>query len=860
MYQQWRRIINILLWTIVLVISVGIAGFQIISNGTYCFSSRDYHTMNRNWKLVQQDGSVKEITLPVAFDASQLSEVVIFRKLPSNIEDKHYLVMRGSRQDFCVWIGGEVREKYSDAKERIFGKTSASIFVIIPLSEEDRGKEIKITYTSEYEDFRGLLNDIGIGSESGIYTYIIRESGIHTILAFVIFFVSMIFVVIGAMYRLVYKKNTGFGYLGCFSFTVSGWVLAQSKMRQFYIRDTISLDFTAYLLLIIIPIPLLLYLNEMQKKRYQNIYYGMVGVNFLYLFIRIFYQIVGLVDLMEGIWVTVSWYAIGTMMVIYCFAKDRKEGYGKEIQELFAGVIVMITAVFLEVANFILNKSGNIGMMTCYGLTLFMIIVGVLSIKLVAIQEKKQIQAIQANEAKSAFLANMSHEIRTPMNAVLGMSEILLRQEQLSPSVREGIENIQSAGNNLLAIINDILDFSKIESGRMELAEHNYQLSSIIYDIQNLMSFRIKSKQVKLVTDIDQTLPNELYGDEVRLRQILINLLGNAAKFTDEGTITLRIRWQREQELAWLKIDVEDTGIGIRQENLEQLFESFQRVDLEKNYAIEGTGLGLAICKQLCILMGGEVSVASKYGKGSIFTVVIPQRIIDDRVIYGDVQKVQKKPEESKKGEKGFFAPEAKVLVVDDNELNLKVVTGLMKPLGMEIDTADSGREAIQLIQEKEYHLIFLDHMMPKMDGIETLKIMKREKKGFQTPVIALTANAITGVREMYLENGFTDYLSKPVKFAKLLEMLKKYIPSDLIEQEMSQQEIEKKIEQAMEAMEDFDGEKAVESLDSLKAYHLSPEKRKVLDGVFAALEEFQYEDAKEGLRKLLEAEEQNES
>lgn len=853
MYQKWRGTINILLWIVLFVVISIIAVFQITSDGTYSFASQDYHTMNQSWKLVQKDGSVSEITLPIAFDASGLSEVVIFRKLPSNIEDKDYLVMRGSRQDFCVWIGGEVRKKYSDAKDRKLGTTSASIFVIIPLSQEDGGKEIKITYTSEYEKFRGLLNDIGIGSEAGIYTYIIRQSGVYTFLALLILFVSAIFGIIGIVYRWGYKKITGFGYMGCFCFLVAGWVLAQSKMRQFYIRDTISLDFVAYLLLLVIPIPLLLYLNELQKQRHQKVYYSMVAVNFLYVFIRVLYQMVGLLDIMEGIVITLCWYGVGLAVIIGCFIKDKKDGYAKEIQELFLATVALGTFVAAEVINFLFDKGGNVGMYTCYGLALFMIIVGMFSIKQVAVQEKRQMQAIQANEAKSAFLANMSHEIRTPMNAILGMSEILLRQEQLSPGVREEIEDIQSAGNNLLSIINDILDFSKIESGKMELAEHNYQLSTIIYDIQNLMSFRIQGKPVKLITDIDATLPNNLYGDEVRLRQILINLLGNAAKFTDEGTITLRIRWKQAQDKAWLKIDVEDTGIGIRREDLDQLFESFQRVDMARNYAVEGTGLGLAICKQLCNIMGGEVTVASKYGKGSIFTVVIPQGIVDTNVLYGETQKVHKKPREERKGKDRFFAPDAKVLIVDDNELNLKVVTGLLEPLGMEIDTADSGRAALDKVQQKEYHLVFLDHMMPQMDGIETLKNMKKEKKGFRTPVIALTANAISGVREMYLENGFTDYLSKPVKYNKLVEMLKKYIPKDLVEQQMGQENIAKQITQAIEAMENFDGDMALEHLKPLKAMELPAEDKKSLEEVLEFLEEFQYQEAQEVLNILLQ-------
>lgn len=854
MYERRRTVFNICLWSILLGIAAIIIVFQVITDGVYSFRSEEFHTMNQSWKLITSNGSTKEINLPLEYDASDMAEVVIFRKLPQTITNKDCLLMRGSRQDFCVWIGGEIREKYSDSHIRIMGKTSASIYVIIPLSKEDSGKQMKITYTSNYDDYRGILNGIGIGTETGIYTQIIRESGFHTIVGFILLFAGMIFGMIGVVYRWSFKKVTGFGYLGCFVVMTSGWVLTQSKMRQFYINDTVSLDYAAYLLLLVIPIPLLMYLNEMQKKRHAQLYHTLILTNLLYFGIRIVYQYMNLYDLMEVLELTVFVYGIEAVVVFYTFIMDCKKGLLYQIRELMIGTTIMVVAMVLEVITFVLNKSGEIGQIACIGLLMFLIIMGYMSIKLVGMQEKEQLQAIQANQAKSVFLANMSHEIRTPMNAVMGMSEILLRQENLSPEVREGIENIQSAGGNLLSIINDILDFSKIESGKMELVEANYHLSSMVYDIQNMIQFRIKGNDVKLVLDIDESLPNELYGDEVRIRQILINLLGNAVKFTDKGTITLRIRWKKKEDTAWLKIDVEDTGIGIREEHLEELFESFKRVDLNHNYSIEGTGLGLSICKQLCLLMDGDVTVASQYGKGSIFTVVLPQKIVDEKVIYGNAKKVEKsKTQGEEKHRSDFFAPNAKVLVVDDNELNLKVVTGLMKPYGMQLETVMSGKEAIEKVRQNHYQLIFLDHMMPQMDGIETFQKIKSEIKDFSTPVIALTANAISGVREMYLEHGFTDYLSKPVNVEKLLEQLKKYIPKEYTQQEQITGQLKENIEKAIQALEDFDEEQAKELLVLSKDYPMDEQGRKLLNETLRQIDDFMYEEGKEGLQKFLE-------
>lgn len=853
MDERRRTLINTCLWGILVSIVVIILLFENISDGTNAFSSDDYYTMNQSWKLILQNGGTREINLPIEFDASDMSEVVIFRKLPQKIEDKYYLLVRGSRQDFCVWIDGEIRAKYSDSQERVFGKTSASIFVKIPLSSKDEGKVIKITYTSHYDSYRGTLNGIGIGTESGIYTQVIRENALSTVISCIILFAGIALGMMGIIYRLLYSKITGFGYLGCFAIMASGWILAQSKMRQFYIKDTVSMDYVAYILLLVIPIPLLLYLNEVLKRRHVKLYYFMISLNLFYFTVKIIYQFMGISDLMEELGITMLIYVLEALLIGKSLYKDFKQGLKEDIMELMVGTGVLVGSMVAEMISFLLDKSRNIGEFVAPGLLIFLGTMGYMSIKLVAMQEKEQMRAIQANKAKSTFLANMSHEIRTPMNAVIGMSEILLREENLSEQVREGIENIQSAGNSLLGIINDILDFSKIESGKMELVQHNYSMSSLIHDVHNIIHFRIKEKDIKLIFDIDENLPDELYGDEIRIRQILINLLGNAVKFTEKGTITLRIGWQKKENMAWLNIEVEDTGIGIKKEDLEHLFESFQRVDLNRNYSIEGTGLGLSICKQLCFLMNGEISVESKYGEGSKFTIVLPQEIINERVVYGTGKKIHKENEKkSKTVREKFYAPKARILIVDDNELNLKVITGLMKPYGVKLDTVMSGADALEKVKEREYQLIFLDHMMPYMDGIQTLHKMKKEVEKFSTPVIVLTANAIAGVRDMYLEKGFTDYLSKPVNVEKLLQKLKKYIPKEFVEGNYTNEECVTMVHQIIEAVDNFDGEKAQELVKDLKNHMDDKENIKALNQALLQMDEFMYDEAKESLKKIL--------
>jgi len=503
-------------------------------------------------------------------------------------------------------------------------------------------------------------------------------------------------------------------------------------------------------------------------------------------------------------------------------------------------------------------------------------------------------KAEAASQAKSDFLAKMSHEIRTPMNAITGMAELLLRGE-LSEEARGYVQDIKQAGNNLVSIINDILDFSKIEAGKLEIIPINYLLSSLINDTVNIIRMRLIEKPVRFYTNIDGSIPNSLIGDEVRLRQILLNLLSNAVKYSEKGHIGFTITVdKRDDKQVWLKIDVNDTGRGIKPEDQAKLFDEFVKVDVKKNQGIEGTGLGLAITKRLCIAMGGSISMESEYGKGSIFTAIIPQGIetqtplaaVEDaknkKVLvyegrinyaksicwtlenmgvphtmtenqndfaaalyreewffvfsgYGLYEKIRPLMEQSdafffggkkpslalmvewgteahipgvrfvsipvqslsianvlngKADSKGYIKssgiirftfPSARILVVDDIATNLKVVEGLLAPYCAELDTCLNGLQAIELVKRNMYDVVFMDHMMPEMDGIEATSIIRSlEGERFRTlPIIALTANAVVGMHEMFIQNGFNDFLSKPIDVSKLDEMLDRWIPEE---------------------------------------------------------------------------------
>lgn len=503
----------------------------------------------------------------------------------------------------------------------------------------------------------------------------------------------------------------------------------------------------------------------------------------------------------------------------------------------------------------------------------------------------KNMELSKSSSMKSDFLANMSHEIRTPMNAVIGMAEMALREE-LTPAAREYIGQIKSSGQTLLTIINDILDFSKIESGKMDISDVEYEPMSVINDVSNIIMTRIGSKELELTVDVNPDLPSGLYGDNIRIKQVMVNLANNAVKFTKEGNVHVKVDfWQTDEETIELSVAITDTGSGIKESDMNKLFRSFQQLDSKRNRNIEGTGLGLAICKQLVNLMNGKIHVDSEYGKGSTFSFVIPQKItnnarsverLDENLaaaglirseyiaseLAGDMKKlgvsyerleseeflnvvkekqigflfieqplftegvqyflklnpdvsgilltnyrsvrsydlpnlrVVKKPlyilglsnifhgredntafSLTEAEDVDFVAPTAEILVVDDNAINLTVVKGLLAPLQMKIDTALSGKEAVLKVTDKRYDIIFMDHMMPEMDGIETTRVIRRLLgNNGQVPIVALTANAVEGTAEMFISEGMNDMVAKPIEMRVIVSKLQKWLPPEKIE------------------------------------------------------------------------------
>lgn len=421
----------------------------------------------------------------------------------------------------------------------------------------------------------------------------------------------------------------------------------------------------------------------------------------------------------------------------------------------------------------------------------------------------KCMEARKANRAKSEFLSQMSHEIRTPINAIIGMNEMIMRESE-DEQILEYADAVSNSAAALLSIVNEILDISKIEAGKMEIVEAEYEIASLAVDGYNMTANRAETKGLRFQVECDEAMPVRFAGDMIRIRQIILNLLSNAVKYTESGHVILRIGGEKvEEDVFELLIQVEDTGIGMTEESLRRLFEKFERFDLTRNQGIEGTGLGMAITQQLVKLMGGTIAVSSVYGEGSVFTVKLPQQIADHTPLGSfDIDK-QRTDKSVKHSQRKFSAETARILVVDDVEMNLRVFQSLLKRNKVGVDLASSGQKCLEMAAARQYDVIFMDHMMPVMDGIETFHKMQEfsDNPNESTPVIMLTANALTGMRQKYLEEGFADYLSKPIDGEALEDMLLRYLPESKIRYEDSESVDRPKDEKKESGLQESDGQ-----------------------------------------------------
>lgn len=750
------------------------------------------------WERVMPDGTREPVEVPGECMAETAEPVIIETILPQHQEDEWFCI-QSLQQDLRIYVGSELRKEYSTKDTRMFGRNSANAYVFFKITEEDAGKVLRIESISD-SSYSGYLNSIYTGEKSEIWTMYIRFYLPGTMVAIFMLLLSIIVVCYTLLLRIFYKKKMEISYLGSALLMISVWLLAESKLRQLIVPNGSVATSVGFFVIMLLPYPFLAYMNRTQKRRYQNIYMILAVCTIINSILSTVLQILNIKDFFETMWISHAIIVMLMIIMIYTIISDARKGYIKEYPEVAIGIGGMILAGAMEIVLVYVKASIYNGIPLGSGL-IFLFFMGALKTgRDMTNMEKEKQRALVASESKAKFLANMSHEIRTPINTVIGMNEMILRESQ-DENINEYAQNVQNASRMLLGLINDVLDLSKIEAGKLEIIENRYYLASMLNDVILGIKTRAENKKLEFVLDIDEKMPSILKGDEIRIKQVLNNLLSNAVKYTEKGSITFTAKSINNADGFSLVMAVKDTGIGIRKEDIKQLFDSFLRLELNKNRSIEGTGLGLSITKQLVEHMNGKIEVESEHGKGSCFTVWIPQQIIE-KTPMGNLQSAHKRDSSTKKKtERILYSPQSSVLVVDDNKMNLNVIKALLKQTEIKLDFAESGTECIQICKNKKFDLILMDHMMPEPDGIQTLHLLRKDDESInrETTVIVLTANAIVGAAEEYTKEGFADYLSKPIDATKLERMLSKYLTP---ENDLSEEQTESDLKDTLEVMD----------------------------------------------------------
>ena len=777
--------------------------------------------LNNDWTLVWPDGDSLLIEeLPYLGNSRPGEVMVLEQTIPQEYFGKT-LAFLSADKTLKVWMDDTLVYEFGTNDIRHFGHTPGSIYNFIDIPHDLKEGKLRVEMVSPYDDYAARVSTVTVGDRDVLILQLLQENMLKIGCNILIMICGVVFLLLFIIQLASRQDTGGMQYLCGYCTVAALYYFVETKVLHIFYGNQTVYSVMVFLCLMMIPFFIALYYANGILGVYAKRWKILLGLICFNITVQMILQLFNVVDFMNMAFFSHGLIALTVLVVAKSYLDIMKQNKEKSIRIGMIALLFMGIGGTIDIVRLYIVAVGDMGKFSRLGTACFSLIMlfqhfsqvikgytsnieenARLLKNEIEIIEKKNEQlkkanelaeearqdAIAANASKGKFLAHMSHEIRTPINAVLGMDTMILRETD-DMQIKEYALDIQNAGQSLLALINDILDFSKIESDKLEIIPVEYDMSSLIHDISNMLKSKAESKKLELTIHVNEKLPSKLLGDDVRIRQVLVNLLNNAVKYTQKGSVALSVDGRIEGRKVILDFSVEDTGIGIKQEDISRLFEEFARIEEKRNRNVEGTGLGLNITTQLLLLMGSRLQVESVYGEGSRFYFTLEQQIVDSTPI-GNLEERIRKQSREYTYTSAFVAPQANILVVDDNPINLKVFISLLKRTKLNIDVADSGKACLELIAGKHYDLIFLDHMMPEMDGIETLKHMKEMTVNCctDTPIVALTANAITGAKEMYLAEGFDAFLPKPINPEKLEQLILKLLPRDLLLFEMEEE------------------------------------------------------------------------
>lgn len=711
------------------------------------------------------------------FDENNVFEMT--RTLPDGIRDENLCFL--SFYDTEVAIGGKTVYRYSMQDDvHVIGGAVKPIYHFIQLDPSCSGEQASIRqYRGQAASCRAAT--VYLGTISDLYRVMFRKYGTTFIMGLLLLSLALIILIFGLAVQFRTKTTAGIVTISIAVAMTALWIVTDSYFYPFIFGFNHIDGLMSYLVCMLLPCPYLFYLSFLQKGRHRKVYMIMQVITLVNFTVCTLLHFTGAVKLYDTLIMIDVMLVAAISEIAVILIREYREGYIRAYRYTAIGIFGFMICGFGEILFVLAPDLVNSGRLILVGLMWLLGFAVAQQMEESRVMELERQQALELSKTKSAFLASMSHEIRTPINSILGMNEMILRENK-DPEINSYANTIQRSGRMLLSLINDVLDYSRIEAGKLEIVEGNYRLSELIMDISAITRERAEQKGLEYAVSIGDRIPDGLCSDEVRIKQILLNLISNAVKYTDKGRIEMAVSGAySDDETFDLRFEISDTGRGIREEDQKHLFEAFSRSDLNRNRSIEGTGLGLAIVRNITDSMNGTVEVRSEYRKGSVFSVTLPQKVTDHSPVPTDLNEIQTTVTKSTRHP--FTAPGAVILAVDDNRPNLSIVKAFLKETGIRVDLCTNGNDALKMCRNQQYDLILMDHMMPEPDGIQTLEMIRRdpESRNRETAAVVLTANALSGSRQMYLRAGFADYLAKPLDADVLEETVQELLPAEKV-------------------------------------------------------------------------------